>query len=400
MEKNNLQTTVKELEEFLTANYRKTGVRPSLQEALDMMDKKNLLTSPHFATTAESKFRHDIDEICEIIDSQPVDATAYLQNTSATGESHLCEEDALFAPGRDVAVTRLFSDVSEDPSEYDAFTVVIVLKKECEIFFGDVCLPLVVGGIAIIPPRTPHSIAVPSDAYVAALHMRRSSFDAQFGALMTCGDKMSVFFRESLYGAGDESELNYLYMSADLETGSALSMLQELVRECASKAPLANLCSMSWMKLFLATVFRSHGDKASVLRSGRDETTRADCGAILQYIQQNYRTVRLSSLAKTFHYNETYLSRMLQNYMGMSFTDIVRGIRMTRAEEYLNSSNLRIHEISALVGYDSVDHFSRTFKLTHDMSPQAYRRMFTKRGIRKVSSSAGRSKAAGANEKE
>ena len=73
---------------------------------------------------------------------------------------------------------------------------------------------------------------------------------------------------------------------------------------------------------------------------------------------------------------------MLQNYMGMSFTDIVRGIKMTRAEEYLTSSNLRIHEISALVGYDSVDHFSRTFKATHNMSPQTYRRSATKRGLR------------------
>ena len=141
-------------------------------------------------------------------------------------------------------------------------------------------------------------MAVPADAYVIALHMRRSTFDAQFGALMTCSDKMSVFLREALYGA---NEMNYMYMAADFESGSTLFILHQLVKECTSKDPLANLCSMSWMKLFLATVFRSYGGNASVLRSGRDETTRADCGAILQYIQQNYRTVRLSSLAKTFH---------------------------------------------------------------------------------------------------
>ena len=39
MGKNNLQTTVKQLEEFLSAYYRKTGVRPTLGEALDMMEK-------------------------------------------------------------------------------------------------------------------------------------------------------------------------------------------------------------------------------------------------------------------------------------------------------------------------------------------------------------------------
>lgn len=382
MEKTNLQTTVKELEEFLSSNYRKTGVRPSLGEALDLMDKKHLLTSPHIPVTAESRLKHSIDEICSIIDAQPVDATAFLQNTSASDGVHLLEEDAIFAPGRDVAVTRLFSYLSEEPSVYDAFSVVVVLKNECVIHFDGVPLSVDVGGVVIIPPQTPHTMEVPAEAYVVALHMRRSTFDAQFGALMTCGDKMSVFFRESLYGSEETDELNYFHMAGDFESGNTLPILHELVRECSSKAPLANLCSMCWMKLFLATVFRAHGETASVLRSGRDETTRADCGAILQYIQQNYRTVRLSTLAKTFHYNETYLSRMLQNYMGMSFTDIVRGIKMTRAEEYLSSSSLRIHEISALVGYDSVDHFSRTFKLTHNMSPQAYRRSTAKRGLR------------------
>ena len=382
MDKNNLQTTVKDLEEFLSANYRKTGVRPSLGEALDLMDKKHLLTSPHIPVTAETRVKHSIDEICSIIDSQPVDATAFLQNTSASNGTHLSEEDAIFAPGRDVAVTRLFSYLSEEPTVYESFTVIVVLKNECAINFDGTPLAVDAGGVVIIPPQTPHTMEVPEGAYVIALHMRRSTFDAQFGALMTSGDKMSVFFRESLYGAGETNELNYLHMAGDFESGNTLSILHELVRECASKAPLANLCSMNWMELFLATVFRAHGENASVLRSGRDETTRADCGAILQFIQQNYRTVRLSTLAKVFHYNETYLSRMLQNYMGMSFTDIVRGIKMTRAEEYLSSSSLRIQEISTLVGYDSVDHFSRTFKATHDMSPQAYRRCTAKRGLR------------------
>ena len=204
--------------------------------------------------------------------------------------------------------------------------------------------------------------------------MRSSTFDAQFGGLMTGTDVMSVFFRESLYGT---NELNYLHMTTRFELSDALTLLHSLVRECTAKSTLSNLCAISWLKLFLACVYRSHSENVTVLRSARDEATRADCGAILSYIQQNYRTVRLSTLAKTFHYNETYLSRMLQNYMGMSFTDIVRGIKMTRAEEYLTNSNLRVHEISDLIGYDSVDHFSRTFKATHNMSPQAYRRVAT-----------------------
>ena len=111
MEKNNLQTTVKQLEEFLSAYYRKTGVRPTLGEALDMMEKDNLLSAPRAVAAADSKVQHTVEEICDIIDSQPVNATAFLQNTSPSesGTSHVSGEDAVFAPGRDVTVTRVFS---------------------------------------------------------------------------------------------------------------------------------------------------------------------------------------------------------------------------------------------------------------------------------------------------
>lgn len=89
MEKNNLQTTVKQLEEFLSAYYRKTGVRPTLGEALDMMEKDNLLSAPPAVAAADSKVQHTVEEICEIIDSQPVNATAFLQNTSRRSPARL-----------------------------------------------------------------------------------------------------------------------------------------------------------------------------------------------------------------------------------------------------------------------------------------------------------------------
>lgn len=381
MEKKTLQTTVKGLEEFLTAYFQKTGNRPSMTEALDMMAKNNLLTTHTPVYIPKTGADRSVEDICAMIDAQAIDASAWLQSTTTAGRGPATEEDAMFPQGRDVVISRLFPYLSTQPRQHAYFEVIVTLTGTSEVFFDGVPLMLHPGDLVIIPPQTPHIIAIHPNSYVFAINTRRSTFDAQFGSLMTNTDVMSVFFRESLYGM---RESNYLHMSTDLGEPELLGILHSLVHECSSGEALANLCATSWLKLFLAHSFRIHGESISVLRSGRDEATRADCGAILQYIQHNYRTVRLSSLARTFHYNETYLSRMLQNYMGMSFTEIVRGIKMTRAEDYLTNSNLRIHEISALVGYDSVDHFSRTFKATHDMSPQAYRRRALAKNARAI----------------
>ena len=53
--------------------YRKTDVRIHTPgEALDMMEKDNLLSAPPAVAAADSKVQHTVEEICEIIDSQPV----------------------------------------------------------------------------------------------------------------------------------------------------------------------------------------------------------------------------------------------------------------------------------------------------------------------------------------
>ena len=45
MEKTPFQMTVKELEEYLSANFRNTGTCSSLAEALEMIEKKYLLSA-------------------------------------------------------------------------------------------------------------------------------------------------------------------------------------------------------------------------------------------------------------------------------------------------------------------------------------------------------------------
>ena len=99
---------------------------------------------------------------------------------SESGTSHVSGEDAVFAPGRDVTVTRVFSYLSADAAEYDYFTIAVVLEGECEFFFAGTPIPVGVGSVIIVPPHTAHiKASVRSDAYVVAaayapLHVRRA----------------------------------------------------------------------------------------------------------------------------------------------------------------------------------------------------------------------------------
>jgi AraC-like DNA-binding protein len=257
------------------------------------------------------------------------------------------------------------------PIELEYFDMYYVANGSAKLTFEEDGFALKEGAFCIMPPHPLHSLTVDENSYVLDVIVRSSNFDSRCGELLTMSGVFSGFFREALYGS---SQPNFLLLYTQPGDRMLDLCFRGLGIECAFPDKHTWSAANCWMKLLLSSALRSCGDKVEIYRFPTGGNPRADCGEILQYIQQNYRTVRLSSLARQFHYNETYLSRMLQNYAHQSFTEIVRDIRMNRAVEYLTNSSLRVHEIAGLVGYSSVDHFSRAFKTMYGVSPQGYRR--------------------------
>ena len=99
-----------------------------------------------------------------------------------------------------------------------------------------------------------------------------------------------------------------------------------------------------------------------------------DFSPVLRYIRQNYRTLTLNELAGQFHYSKPHLCTIIKQNTGVSFTELIKRIRMTRAVDYLLNTDQSVSKIAETVGYHSSDHFSRVFRATYGMSPQEYRR--------------------------
>ena len=149
--------------------------------------------------------------------------------------------------------------------------------------------------------------------------------------------------------------------------------LQAFAAECLNDDVYANTCAVSLMKLFLTRAYRKYGHLTTVYK--RDvHNIRPDANSILKYIQNHYRDANLAQTAEYFHYNRTYFSRFIHSHFNKSFMEIVTELKISHAKEYLKNSNRRIADIAVLVGYDSADHFSRTFKKYTGESPAQYRK--------------------------
>ena len=136
----------------------------------------------------------------------------------------------------------------------------------------------------------------------------------------------------------------------------------------------SNTCIVSRIHLFFSLLLRRYSNTIQIYDSQKSSNTHADFTQILFYIQNHYQNVTLENLAAVFHYNMSYLSRMIKKNTNQTLVDILTNMKMTKATELLCHTNLKLEQISSIVGYDNTDHFSKLFKRIYAMTPSDYRK--------------------------
>lgn len=84
--------------------------------------------------------------------------------------------------------------------------------------------------------------------------------------------------------------------------------------------------------------------------------------------------LKLADLARRFYISEFYLSRAFKKVTGFSFVEYVNTLRIREAQRLLAETELKVTEIAARSGFDSIAHFGRLFKALAGMSPLSFRR--------------------------
>lgn len=92
------------------------------------------------------------------------------------------------------------------------------------------------------------------------------------------------------------------------------------------------------------------------------------------YRGMNLNRARLAALAGISEY---HLSRVINNFFGKSFNELINGYRVEEAKRRLQSEATQITVIGFEAGFNSIASFNRVFKATTGMSPSEYRAQAT-----------------------
>lgn len=100
---------------------------------------------------------------------------------------------------------------------------------------------------------------------------------------------------------------------------------------------------------------------------------------IVRYINSHYSDpLSLSTIADTFYISPYYLSRLFKQVTGFNLVEYLNLVRIREAEKLLQNSDMKIIEVSQMVGFQNVTHFGRVFKKITSLTPSAYRKQYVK----------------------
>ena len=84
--------------------------------------------------------------------------------------------------------------------------------------------------------------------------------------------------------------------------------------------------------------------------------------------------ISMRDVAKVVNISTFYFCKMFKKTTGLTFTEYLSQVRISKAKNLLLNPNLRISEIAYDIGYQSLTHFNRTFRRIVGQSPTVYRK--------------------------
>ncbi len=105
-----------------------------------------------------------------------------------------------------------------------------------------------------------------------------------------------------------------------------------------------------------------------------DNKVEATMELVRRYITDNYADegICLAEVASVAGLNESYFSTKFKKEFGTSFSEYLKNVRINHAKRLMETTNLKVYEVSQAVGYRNVEHFTRIFKSCVGSTPKQY----------------------------
>jgi len=166
------------------------------------------------------------------------------------------------------------------------------------------------------------------------------------------------------------SDLSFVLYEINLDSTDISNLRNSITNELKSNSDIEKCMEYisNWVACICDTVNESFKSKNNMIVDD-----------ICDYINKNYSSnqISLTVAAQYVRRNPSYISRLIKQYTGKSFTQILTEKRIEEAKSLLGSSNLKISDIAERVGYTNIRYFNRIFSSYTGMTANDYRKVIS-----------------------
>lgn len=212
------------------------------------------------------------------------------------------------------------------------------------------------GSCVHIGPHVPHHLDVSRSAKYLWVHFHLHGRGAQ-----DLGWRPVHLELPSLMRPADISSLRKHWLS--------------LLEECTVQATGYRMAANARLSLILSELLRELHDKRGVHPAWqmKDETI----AKALEHIHQNYRgKLSVDRLAQLANLSPNYFISRFGQVTGLPPGKYILLVRIGQARHLLRATDQPLADIAERSGFESLAHFSRTFKQYEGVSPSQFRRQF------------------------
>ena len=249
---------------------------------------------------------------------------------------------------------------------HDFMEIIAPLNDEYTLSLGTETWQMNRDQIALIAPRTLHSIAQKTDKPNLILQFS-NIFLPQ---LHDFAANRQVFLSDPILDIHDgvpfeENPLELLLRIKDVFYG------REAFRELRMYELL--------LRFFIVvgkhnTILQS---ELSALKTPQQKAYDQKFEAISKFLRERYMNdVSMEDTAAFAGFSKYHFSRLFKEYYQMSFPEYVTSLRIAKAKELLENPAVSIMDVALQSGFSSIASFNRAFKRQNQCTPSQFRKMF------------------------
>ena len=228
-----------------------------------------------------------------------------------------------------------------------------LFEGELEFYINEIRYPLQPGEFMLVNSNEIHSILSPKKNQTVVLQIPLATFEKYYT------DERFIYFSHS----------------ARLQDEEVMRLIREMYlayqeKKCGYELKVQSQFYM--LVYLLVTKYRKTEVNEDLIRHNKNLNKLS---AITSYMKENYKKeLSLESLAKTFGYSPTYLSRMFQKYAKTNYKTCLDNIRLEHAAKDLMNTEITIGEIAFNNGFANSKAFAKVFQAKYGMLPSEFRK--------------------------